>query len=101
MCDVCEKAQQDTDHTTYFVAASAARKVVTMIDVFNDLDMEKLATFKQENEARGFDSEITPFGCEEEAGRLYDEITARFAELPDSPRSTSLTRVTLDPIPLA
>ena len=84
MCNVCEKAQQDTDHATYFVAASAARKVVRMIDVFNDLDMEKLATFKQENEARGFDSEITPFGCEEEAGRLYDEITARFAELPAS-----------------
>ena len=46
MCEVCEKAQQDTDYATYFVAASAARKVVRMIDVFDDLDMEKLATFK-------------------------------------------------------
>ena len=46
MCEVCEKAQQDTDHATYFVAASAARKVARMIDVFDDLDMEKLATFK-------------------------------------------------------
>ena len=101
MCDVCEKAQQHTDHGTYFVAASAARKVVTMIDVFNDLDMEKLATFKQENEARGFDSEITPFGCEEEAGRLYDEITATLPNCRLQPRSTSLTRVTPDPIPLA
>jgi hypothetical protein len=55
-----------------------------MIDVFNDLDLEKLATFKQENEVRGFDSEITPFGCEEEAGQFYYDITARFAELPAS-----------------
>ena len=45
MCEVCDKAQQDTDHATCFVAASAARKVVRMINVFNDLDMEKLATF--------------------------------------------------------
>ena len=36
-----------------------------MIDVFNDLDMENLATFKHEHEASGFDS----------------ETTARFAEL--------------------
>ena len=84
MCEVCEKAQQDTDHATYFVAASAARKVVRMIDVFNDLDMEKLAIFKQENEARGVDSEIISFGFEEEAGRLYDKITARLTELPAS-----------------
>ena len=44
------------------MAAGSARKVVRMIDVFNDLDMEKLATFKHEHEASGFDSEITaPF----------------------------------------
>ena len=46
MCEFCEKAQQDTEHATYFVAASAAIKVVRMIDVFDDLDTEKLATFK-------------------------------------------------------
>ena len=46
MCEVCEKAQQDTDHATYFVAAGAARKVVRMFYVCDDLDMEKLATFK-------------------------------------------------------
>ena len=84
MCEVCEKAQQDKDHATYVIAATAALKVARMIDVFNDLDMENFATFKQENEAHGFDSEITPFGCEEEADRLYDEITARLAELPAS-----------------
>ena len=46
--------------------------------------MEKLAIFKQENEARGVDSEIISFGSEEEAGRLYDKITARITELPAS-----------------
>ena len=96
MCDVCEKAQQDTDHATYFVAASAARKVVRMIDVFNDLDMEKLATFKQENDARGFDSAVRK--------RPAGSMTKSRRALPNcrlQPRSTSLTRVTPDPIPLA
>ena len=84
MCDVCEKARQDNDHATYFVAACDARKVVRMIDVFNDLDMEKLSTFRQENKMRGLESEVVAFGCEEEAGKMYDAVTARFAELPDT-----------------
>ena len=84
MCDVCEKARQDNDHATYFVAACDARKVVRMIDVFNDLDMEKLSAFRQENKMRGLESEVVAFGCEEEAGKMYDAVTARFAELPET-----------------
>ena len=39
---------------------------------------------ERERTARGVDSEIISFGCEEEAGGLYDKITARLAELPAS-----------------
>ena len=81
MNDNSDQAQQIEDQTTFIIASNDDRKVVRMIDVLNDLDMEKLATFRAENKAQGFETTVAQFDSEEDAGERYDEITARYANL--------------------
>ena len=81
MSDDSEQALKIEDQTAFIIASSDDRKVVRMIDVLNDLDMEKLATFRAENKAQGFETTMAQFDSEEDAGERYDEITARYANL--------------------
>ena len=81
MSDISEQALKIEDQTAFIVASSDDRKVVRMIDVLNDLDIEKLATFSAENSAKGFETEVAQFDSEKDAGERYDEITARYANL--------------------
>ena len=81
MSENIKQALKIEDQTGFIIASSDDRKVVRMIDALNDLDMEKLATFRAENKAQGFETTVAQFDNEEDAGARYDEITARYANL--------------------